>query len=232
MTPQPQDIARALELRDAEALSRWIADGVLDARSADGAGQSLLHHAAAWGDHDFCTFLIARGCPADIRNPADDAPADVAAAWGHGPLADFLRAQPRSGAPDFGFASLADIRRASFESGVDQMARLVRLGGLDVLLALAARDAQGLTAQDMLAAPSGGDNVLLIVCQQGRLKDLLRKDVWMQRPDDFFTVWNHVPRCYADAVQEEAQAFKADLRQAVLQARRPTGLKKPRGPKI
>jgi len=93
---------------------------------------------------------------------------------------------------------------------------LARKGQFAGVAALAAADANGFVAADLLGVNAGGEPTLLVLCQRGELGALFKPDLWMKKPQEFQTVWAQVPEDYRAG--HDADGFLATLRQALLQS--------------
>ncbi|MDP2205098.1 MAG: hypothetical protein Q8K65_02210 [Alphaproteobacteria bacterium] len=219
-TPRFDDaqIADLIDARDVAALTAALEAG-LDPAWTDTTGRGLAHFAALWGDAAAFDAFTARGVAAVSYDGNGETPEHLARALGHDALAyKITRLPPPPAITETGYASLADIRRASRENLSDHFGYLVQKGGLDALIALARREtgAEALCAADLLARGSDGDTALLKICQQGALGKLLDVDLWKDRPDEFSKLWQAVPQDYAKA--HDAEAFLAAAHQAQLQS--------------
>lgn len=213
-------IEAALDAGDSAALIALV-DGGADAGWQDAEGRSLLHYAAAWNDAALVDALVAKGAAVTVFDAKTETPRDYAIAFGHNALAADLQkrmaAEENAAKPAaLPFRDMAALRAESVATLTDQFNYHVRTGRLSGLLALAAKDADGLMAQDVLGTGPEGDTTLLKICQQGRLGDLLDVKLWQKRPDDFQAVWQQVPADYKKG--HDGDGFVARLRQARLQS--------------
>lgn len=219
-TPRFSDdrIADMIDRRDVAGLIAAL-DAGLDPAWGDAGGRSLAHFAALWGDAPAFEAFAARGVAAVSYDEAGETPERLARALGHDALAHKIAQLPAPPAmAAAGFASLADLRRASRERLSDQFVHLVQKGGTDALVTLARREkgTEALTAADLLARGPDGDSALLKICQQGALGKLLDVDLWKDRPEEFRKLWRAVPEDYARA--HDAEGFLAAAHQAYLQS--------------
>ena len=218
--PDSSSIEKALAANDSATIEAMLDKG-LAANWQDSTGNSLLHHAARMGDTLFTDKLLAKGALANVRNAALETPAEVAAQWGHDALAHQLRARAfaqTQAAPEAPLESksLQDIRDLSASTGADQFNFLARSGRFADVIKLAAKDAAGFTAADLLGRDADGDRTILKVCEAGLLPNLLNPAVWGRKAEDFQNVWSHVPEKYKDGL--DADAFLNEIRQARLQS--------------
>ncbi|MDE1152001.1 MAG: ankyrin repeat domain-containing protein [Micavibrio sp.] len=218
--PSDSEIDKALDAHNAAAIIGWLAKG-LDANRKDSAGDALLHHAARQNDTALADAIVAAGGKATSRNDALETPADVAAVWGHDALAQKLRARaaaentatPAAGLP---YKTLQDIRHETAATGVDQFYHLARLGRFADVAKLAATDASGLTAADLLGRGPDGDTTILKICQSNALASIIKPELWLKKPEDFQSVWQQVPEKYREG--HDIENFLGNIRQARLQA--------------
>ena len=213
-------IESALDAADSAALMGLLDKGA-DANWQDADGRSLMHYAAAWNDAALVSALADKGAAVTVFNNKTETPRDYAIAFGHNALAADLQkrmaAEENAARPAaLPFNDMAALRAESVRSLTDQFNYHVRTGHLSGLLTLAAKDADGLMAQDVLGAGPDGDTTLLKICQQGRLGDLMDVKLWQKRPEEFQTVWQHVPADYKKGF--DGEGFVAKLRQARLQS--------------
>jgi len=224
--PAPKAVAQndaiqaALDAGDSAALIALVGGGA-DVNWRDAGGRSLMHYAAAWNDAALVEALAAKGAAVTVFDDKTETPRDYAIAFGHNALAADLQkrmaTEENAASPAaLPFKDMAALRAESVATLTDQFNYHVRTGRLSGLLTLAARDADGLMAQDVLGTGPEGDTTLLKICQQGRLGDLLDVKLWQKRPDDFQAVWQHVPADYKKG--HDGEGFVARLRQARLQS--------------
>lgn len=214
------DIETALDAADGATLAALLDKGA-DANWQDADGRSLLHYAAAWNDMALVEALTAKGAAVTVFDSKSETPRDYAIAFGHNGLAADLQkrmaAEQNAATPAaLPFNDMAALRAESVRSLTDQFNYHVRAGHLSGLLTLAAKNADGLMAQDVLGTGPDGDATLLKICQQGRLGDLLDVKLWQKRPEDFQAVWQAVPADYKKG--HDGDGFIAKLRQARLQS--------------
>lgn len=217
---QHDALLAALEAGDRARLTGLIDSGA-DIGFRDAEGRGLMHYAAVWNDDKLVDLLVAKGATVTAYDNKGSTPRDYALAYGHDALAAGLQkrmAAEKDAAPPppLPFKDMAALRAESVMKLTDQFNYHVRTGHLSALLALAAKDADGLMAQDVLGKGPDGDTTLLKICQQGRLGDLLDVKLWQKRPDDFQLVWQHVPADYKKG--HDGEGFVARLRQARLQS--------------
>jgi hypothetical protein len=213
-------IESAVETGDSTALIALL-DGGADAHWQDDQGRSLMHYAAAWNDTALLDALTAKGAAVTVFDHKTETPRDYAIAFGHTALAADLQkrmaVEAGAAAPAaLPFNDMAALRAESVRSLTDQFNYHVRTGHLSGLLTLAAKNGDGLMAQDVLGTGPDGDSTLLKICQQGRLGDLLDVKLWQKRPEDFQAVWQQVPADYKKG--HDGDIFVAKLRQARLQS--------------
>jgi len=218
--PTEADIDKALAAHDSAAIARFLTAG-MDANRKDAAGDSLLHYAARDNDAVLAGAIIAAGGKANARNDALETPADVAAIFGHDALSQTLRA--RAFADDAAnlpaalpYKTLQDIRDESARTGVDQFHHLAHLGRFADVAKIAAVDANGFAAADLLGRGADGDTTILKICQTNALASLIKPELWVKKPEDFQSVWQHVPEKYRDG--HDIDGFLNGVRQARLQA--------------
>lgn len=210
----------AIDTQDVAAL-RALLDQGADANWQDAQGRSLMHYAAAWNNAALVDALAEKGAVVTVFDHKTETPRDLAIAFGHDALAADLTkrmaaeqaAVPPAALP---FADMAAVRAESVKTLTDQFNYHVRTGRLSGLLALAAKDADGLVAADVLGKGPDGDSTLLKICQQGRLGDLLNVKLWQKRPEEFQTMWAAVPQDYRKG--HDGEGFVSKLRQARLQS--------------
>jgi ankyrin repeat protein len=190
----------------------------------DAAGNSLLHFAARSGDAGLVEQCLKAGVKTLIYNKAGECARDVARIWGYDALAaliDIEMKKERAVAvqPPLGYASLQDIRDQSAATGVNILHTLAAEGKFDQVAILAKKESDGLTAQDFLAAGADGEKVILKICQQGQLAELMKPELWVNSLGDFLSVWENVPKVYRKDMNVEA--FLSRTRQLKLTARAP-----------
>ncbi len=216
--PSEKEIDSAFQAKDVAGLLRML-DGGLDPNWTNASGDTLLHGAAKLGDLGLVEKLLEKGATARAYNRETETPWDIAVSWGNDDAAKILRKHIADetltrGNDPIAFQSLADIRATAEETGVSPLHEIARRGQLNQLLAL--KDAQDLSAGDLLVRNLDGDTVLLNICQHGQLPLLAKTELWMKRPQDFQQLWTHVPAHYKKEVDYDA--FIAALRQAKLQS--------------
>lgn len=221
---KPADHSAALEIaidaQDAAAMTALLDQGA-DANWQDAQGRRLMHYAAAWNNAALVDTLVEKGARVTVFDHKTETPRDFAIAFGHDALAADLTkrmAAEQSAAPpaNLPFADIAAVRAESVKTLTDQFNYHVRIGHLSGLLALAAKNADGLMAADVLGKGPDGDSTLLKICQQGRLGDLLNVKLWQKRPEEFQTMWAAVPQDYRKG--HDGEGFVSRLRQARLQS--------------
>ena len=238
-TPRFSDdrIADMIDARDAAGLTAALDTG-LSPDWRDAAGRGLMHFAAAWNDAPAMENFSARGVALRSYDDNGRTPEDMARMMGHDGMAykitQKLASMAADGAViDTGFASLADIRRASSENLSDAFNALVQQGKLAGIIALARKDAQGLSASDFTGRDPDGDTTILKICQRGDLGKLMDVAAWKERPEEFRKLWSYVPQDYA--AKHDADGFISSAHQARLQEyRQPDfrlGRRPPKGPK-
>lgn len=237
-TPFSDDvIADMIDARDVAGLTAAL-DGGLAPDWRDAAGRGLMHFAAAWDDKAALEEFTARGVAPRSYDENGRTPEDMARVMGHDGFAYKLAQKtaqllPDAAASDIGYASLADIRRASSENISDVFNALVVQGKLDGVIALARTDAEGFAAADFLGRDAEGDSTILKICQRGDLGKLMDVAAWKERPEEFRNLWTHVPQDYA--AKHDAEGFIAAAHQARLQEyTQPDfrlGRRPPKGPK-
>ncbi len=215
-----KQIDKAVADRDIAALGKYIDAGAsVDRRDAD--GNTLLHHAARFGDLALVEKLVARGAKTFTHNNDGDSPWDVAATWGHDAVATRLDAALRAEMKAAGeiekisYTSLQQIRDASVKNGASEFHALASRGLFAQVIALAEKDG-GFCAADMLEKGRDGTTVILKLAQQGNLASLLKPALWSARPNDFQNAWLNVPKNYRDG--HDFDGFVSGLRQAKLQS--------------
>lgn len=215
-----KQIDKAVAGRDIAALGKYIDGGAnLDRRDAD--GNTLLHHAARFGEIGLIEKLTAKGAKTFTHNNEGDTPWDVAVAWGHDAVAArldaALRAEMTSAAEieKISYTSLQQIRDASVKNGVSEFHALASKGLFAQVIALAEKDG-GFCAADMLEKGRDGTTVILKLAQQGSLGSLLKPALWSARPNDFQNAWLNVPKNYRAG--HDFDGFVSGLRQAKLQS--------------
>lgn len=215
--PTKAQVEKALAARDIAGLSRML-DAGLDANWQDAQGDTLLHHAARFGDAAFVAKLAAKGAHFNVFNKQDETPRDVAIAWGHDTLASVMKEEmtAEQAPAAIAYTSLQDIRDASAKNGASEFYRLAAHGQFAAVVALAEKDPNGFTAADLLSKGANGDTAALKLAQLGQLDLLMKTPLWLDRPDDFQKVWEAVPQSYRN--QGDIAAFSRDLRQAKLQS--------------
>jgi hypothetical protein len=141
----------------------------------------------------------------------------VARIWGHDGLAAKIDAQMRQEkAAPIPYASLKEIREKSRTSGINLFYQLAAQIKFDQVVGLAEKNAETLTAADLLSK-DGGDTVLFKICQQGQLPLLLKPELWIRNPDDFSSIWEKAPKvCQKDL---DGAGVLSRARQAGLQSR-------------
>lgn len=182
----------------------------------DSAGNTALHHAARLGSSALAARCLEFGIKARTLNTAGECARDVARAWGHDAVAQTLdvamQAEPVEGA--LKQKTLAEIR------AVDGLFyRLAAEGCFPQVAALAEKTGEALTAADLMATGPDGDTVVLKLCQQGHLKNLLRPALWGEGAAEAGAVLEAVPVVYKNGV--DVESFLRELRQARLQVSRP-----------
>jgi len=210
------DVEAALAAHDFFKIEQLLGEG-LDANWQDARQDTLLHHAARMGDEHLVAVLLAAGAKANARNDQLETPADVAVIWGRDDIARDLKSRETllPGAKT-DYTRLQDIRDASARTGVDQFYHLARQGQFAGVAALAAADADGFAAADLLGGNGAGETTLLILAQRGELPLLLKPELWVKRPQEFQAVWALVPQDYKAG--HDAESFLIALRQAKLQS--------------
>jgi ankyrin repeat protein len=217
--PSPDEIDSAFRARDAIGLWRMLDDG-LDPNWRNERGDTLLHSAARMGDISVVNKLFEKGAKALCFNAEGESPADTAVIWGNDNAAKIIRTHLSEekltrGNDPIPFQSLQEIRDKAAETGVSPLHDIARKGQFDQVIALAANDAQGLTAAELLSRGLDGDTVLLKVCQQGQLAMLAKAELWVKKPQDFQKLWDAIPTHYRKDVDYDS--FVSALRQAKLQ---------------
>ncbi len=218
--PNSSAIEKALAANDSAAIEAMLDKG-LAANWRDDDGNTLLHHAARMGDTLFTDKLLAKGALANTRNAQLETPAEIASQWGHDALAQQLRARAfaqKQAAPvaPLEFKTLQDIRDLSASTGADQFHFLARQGRFADVIKLAAKDANGFSATDLLGRGADGDRTILKVCEAGLVPELLNPQVWGRKTEDFQNVWSYVPEKYKEG--HDVDAFLNEIRQARLQS--------------
>ena len=219
--PNSTEIEKALAANDSAKIETMLDKG-LAAGWQDAAGNTLLHHAARMGDNLLTDKLLAKGAKAGVRNAHLETPAEIAAQWGHDALALQLRARvwaESKAAPSvtpLDYKSLQDIRDAGFSTGADQFNFLARSGRFAEVIKLAAMDADGFNAADLLGKGPDGDRTILKLCEADLLQSLIDPKLWARKAEDFQNVWNHVPEKYREG--HDIEAFMNEMRQARLQS--------------
>lgn len=219
-TPSHDDIEKALAQGDAKRIAAFL-DAGLDAAWKDGAGDTLLHHAARLGDETLIGRLLSSGAKAFSHNDALETPWDVAVIWSNDAAAKKLEIPTALGkkaaaAEKIPYAALEDIRKASDAAGESVLFALVKKGRFAQVAALAEKDAEGFSAQDFLARGPSGDTVILALCQQGDLPILMQPALWARKPQEFQNLWPSVPAVYRKGADFEG--FMNSLRQTRLQS--------------
>lgn len=210
----------AIDTRDVAGITALLDQGA-DVHWQDTQGRSLMHYAAAWNDTALVETLVEKGASVTVFDHKTETPRDLAIAFGHDALAADLAkrmAVEEAGATPvkLPFADMAALRAESVKTLTDQFNYHVRIGHLSGLLALAAKNADGLVATDVLGKGPDGDTTLLKICQQGRLGDLLNVKLWQKRPEEFQVMWAAVPQDYRQG--HDGENFVSRLRQARLQS--------------
>lgn len=220
MTPDKeteQAVKNALASNNADALSRLLDRG-LDPNWKDGAGNTLLHHAARMGNQALVEKLAEKGAAFWSYNADGETPRDVAIVWGNDSVSALVTAkmseQPAA-EEQIPYKSLQEIRDASEKTGTSQFHFLAKRGQFAQVAALAEKDG-GFIASDLLGKGGDGDTAVMKVAQQGELDLLLNTALWLSQPTDFEKVWESVPANYK--TEHDAVAFASDLRQAKLQS--------------
>lgn len=215
-----KQIDKAVSDRDIDSLKKFVDAGAnVDRRDAD--GNTLLHHAARFGDLELLEKLVAKGAKTFVHNNDGDSPWDVAVAWGHDGIAArldaALRAEMKAAAETekISYSSLQQIRDASVKNGASEFHALASKGLFAQVIALAEKDG-GFCAADMLEKGRDGTTVILKLAQQGSLGSLLKPALWSARPADFQNAWLNVPKNYRDG--HDFEGFVTGLRQAKLQS--------------
>ncbi len=221
MTKQTnKSIEQAISARDTAALAHMVDTG-LDANWKDAAGNTLLHHAARFGDTDFINKLQAKGATAFVFNAAGDSPFDIAVMWGNDAAAarisSGLEAEIKAAATakPITYKSIQEIRDASGKKGSSEFYTLAKNGQFPQVAALAEKDG-GFVASDLLGKGADGDTAALKLAQYGQLGLLLKPALWIAKPEDFQKVWDSVPANYRSTL--DYTSFIAELRQAKLQS--------------
>jgi ankyrin repeat protein len=190
----------------------------------DGAGNSLLHHAARLGDKEAVEQCFALGVKALVYNKDNACARDVARIWGHDAVALMIdegmkRERAAAPVPPLAYASLKEIRDKSSATGINIFHALAGQGMFDRVIALAEKSPDVFTAQDFLDRGADGDSVILKVCQQGQLPALMKPELWVKNLADFMSVWERVPKIYQQGL--DVEAFISRTRQLNLQSRAP-----------
>ncbi len=215
-----KQIDKAVSDRDIPGLKKFV-DAGADVKRRDADGNTLLHHAARFGDLELIEKLVAKGAKTFTHNNDGESPWDVAVIWGHDAVAarldTALRAEMKSAAEieKISYTSLQQIRDASAKNGSSEFHALAAKGFFAQVIALAEKDG-GFTAGDLLERGRDGSSVVLKLAQQGSLGSLLKPALWSARPNDFQNVWLNVPKNYRDG--HDYEAFLSGLRQAKLQS--------------
>src|SRR5688572_15210605 len=84
--PDDKSIEQAVKARDTAALMQLLEKGA-DANWTDAAGNTLMHHAARFGDIGLVTKLQSKGASGFVFNAEGESPFDVAAVWGNDAVA-------------------------------------------------------------------------------------------------------------------------------------------------
>jgi ankyrin repeat protein len=190
----------------------------------DKAGNSLLHHAASSGDAGLVEHCLQRGVKTLVYNKDGECARDVARMWGYDALAALIDAgmkQERIVTPQspLAYASLQNIREQSAATGVNIFHALAGQGKFDQVAAIAKKDSDAFTAQDFMATGADGERVILKICQQGQLAELMKPELWVNSLGDFLSVWESVPKIYRKDMNVEA--FISRTRQLKLTSRAP-----------
>lgn len=212
--PSEKDIENALEREDVSALKGFVEAG-LSPDWKDDAGNTLLHHAARFGDAGLINALLLKGAKPFALNDDLETPRDVAIIWGKTSAAAQIAAPlalNREGATEkIAYSSLQEIRDISAQEGINHLYVLAKSGRFAQVAALAEKDARGLTAADLLAKGPNGDSVVLAIAQRGDLKEIMKPALWSSKPEEFHAVWQSVPAQYRKGLDYEA--FIGVLRQ-------------------
>lgn len=153
----------------------------------------VLHHGA---DQDIAR-LILRKC--EERNPKDhfDKVKKTFAKW-------FARWErfPEENRHDYKPQTLQDLRCGTGnESGFIHMAKAERF---DEVMQIAAQSGQDkITLEDLLQKDRHGNNTLEILGTRRHLNILMQPEAWIQRPEAFMQIYNHIPPVYQKQVSPE-----------------------------
>lgn len=195
-----------------------------DAGWTDERGNTLLHYAVVTGDIDLVKLCLDEGVSATACNKNDESAQDTALAFGYsemaGMIAAYAKQQRAASAEGLSYASLKDIRAA----GGGVLFSLASRGMFDKVVALALKTSEELTENDLLRKNSDGDTVILRICQQGQLADLMKPELWCRNLPGFLNVWQNVPKVYQESV--DIGSFISATRQAYLRSMKPITLKK------
>lgn len=212
--PDDKSIEQAISARDTATLSQLLEKGA-DANWKDAAGNTLMHHAARFGDLGLVALLQAKGASAFVFNAEGESPFDVAAVWGNDAVAkkisEGIEAEIKAAAekPVIPYKTLQEIRDAS------AFYDLAKRGQFAQVTALAEKEG-GFVASDLLQRGPDGDTAAHKLVQLGQLGLLLKPALWIAKPEDFQKVWESVPANYRSA--HDYTGFVSDLRQAKLQS--------------
>jgi ankyrin repeat protein len=214
MGSQQFDLSELQSLLKSGADSAW----------RDEAGNTLLHHAARLGDKEVVAQCIAKGVQASAYNNDNECARDVARSWGHDAVARLIDAEMKRGqaaapVPPLAYASLQEIRDKSSAAGVNILHGLAAQGSFGQVVALTMKAPESFTAEDFLTKGADGDSVLLKICQQGQQAELLKPELWVKNLNDFFTVWENVPKPYRAGL--DVEGFISRTRQLRLTSRAP-----------
>lgn len=215
-----KQIDKAVADRDIAALGKYI-DAGTDVNRRDADGNTLLHHAARFGELELVEKLVAKGAKTFTHNNDGESPWDTAVIWGQDAVAarlqDALRAEMKAAAEieKISYTSLQQIRDASSKNGTSEFHALASKGLFAQVIAIAEKDG-GFCAADLLEKGRDGTTVILKLAQQGSLGSLLKPALWSARPNDFQNVWLNVPKNYRDG--HDYDGFVSGLRQAKLQS--------------
>ena len=195
-----------------------------NAQWTDAAGNSLLHFAARSGDAGLVEQCLKAGVKTLVYNKEGECARDVARIWGYDALVALIDAEMKkervtTAQPPLGYASLQDIRDQSAVTGVNILYTLATEGKFDQVAVLAKKESDGFTAQDFLATGADGEKLILKICQQGQLPELMKPELWVNSLGDFLSVWENVPKIYRKDMNVEA--FMSCTRQLKLTSRAP-----------
>lgn len=199
-----------------------------DAGWADEGGNTLLHYAVDTGDIALVQLCLDEGVSADACNKEDVSALDVARGWGHVDIVTLIdtaaKQQRAASLRPLPYTSVQDIRDTSAATGKNIFFSLASRGLFDQVVALALKGSDTLTEADLLGKNNDGDTVILRICQQGQLPELLKPELWCKNLPDLLSVWQNVPKIYQEGI--DISGFISRTRQAFLRSIKPRSLGK------